>query len=171
MVEWGGPSFHTPDRGSSDPRFCADCSPPMRSTPPGSPFCAVGWCTMSLTRCAPRLCPWRRDGLPIGFLVVDLHFGKDLGRCAAPRPQTGLPAACWGRPRTLSRTVPNRPSSRVSFECLVPPRRQVGRSVPLTPWASKLCDVCGRASARSQVQQRSSIRRRSRPGGPLQCPH
>ena len=33
-------------------------------------------------------------GIPTGFNVVNLMLGKDLGRYAAQRLQTGLPSAC-----------------------------------------------------------------------------
>ena len=38
-------------------------------------------------------------GIPTGFHMVNIHLGKELGRYAAQRLQTGLPSACWGRPR------------------------------------------------------------------------
>ena len=90
LVEWGGPSFHTPDCASFRPSaLCKTCSF-HGSTRPGSPFHAVGWCTMRLTRCAPRLCPWP---LLMGFPPASSWSISAPARIWAGAPRSALKQA------------------------------------------------------------------------------
>ena len=108
-------------------------------------------------------------GFATGFLVVNLYFGKDLGRCAAPRPQTGLPAACWGRSAPSCPDAPPTQCPHLVLTRPFPPGRMLGLQMDAEGWASKLC-LSTHVRARSpQVHRMSTIRRRLPPGGRLQC--